>query len=286
MSAAKSTPFQARHCVPHINAMDLSALRLSAGITKSSNRQGRRPGKSACVACHSRKKRCDAAPPHYQCSFCTKEDQLCIPRDPTERPARHRIPSRNTMNMTNCTIKQPEKEKESSLPPGIDHEIPRWSAMYSFYSEMQRLLPSPTPSSSPDIEDDRPAPQTQTQAQTQNQVQNSEKGKRPVIEAEHEAEPKPVAEEPRPVEPEPETQKNHTPGPSVDSPEVGHIKGISMPASQTRSASPLSQHQVDSRSSLESGASRGHAARGAERGRDFHGHGEGFMNDLDALLRF
>ncbi|CAI7648883.1 unnamed protein product [Penicillium bialowiezense] len=247
--------------------MDFTALRLSAGITKSTNRQGRRPGKSACTACHSRKKRCDAAPPHYQCSFCTKEGQLCIPRDPAERPARHRIPARNsnanpktTTNVTNCTINK-QKEKETSLPPGIDHEIPRWSAMYSFYSEMQRLLPpSPSPSLSPDIEDEPPAPS------------GSDEWKRS-------------------AEPEVESVKNHTPQPlNEDSPQQSHFKGISMPASQTRSASPLSQGQVDSKPRPRPGAaesSRGQGSSGgAENGRDFNAHGDVFMNDLDSLLRF
>ncbi|KAJ5551182.1 hypothetical protein N7461_005880 [Penicillium sp. DV-2018c] len=32
------------------------------------------------------------------------------------------------------------------LPSGIDHEVPRWSAFYSIYSEMRRLLPSPSTS--------------------------------------------------------------------------------------------------------------------------------------------
>lgn len=54
------------------------------------------------------------------------------------------------------------------MPPGIDHEIPRWSPLYSFYSEMCRLLPlastPPSPSSeneenSADIE---PTPNKQT----------------------------------------------------------------------------------------------------------------------------
>lgn len=264
--------------------MDFTALRLSAGITKSTNRQGRRPGKSACTACHSRKKRCDAAPPHYQCSFCTKEGQLCIPRDPAERydshapqatrtsilmhrrPARHRIPARNsnanpktTTNATNCTINK-QKEKETSLPPGIDHEIPRWSAMYSFYSEMQRLLPpSPSPSLSPDIEDDPPAPSGSDERK---------KSAEPEVESEN------LAHQPL----------------NEDSPQQSHFKGISIPASQTRSASPLSQGQVDSKPRPRPGAaesSRGQGSSGgAENGRDFNAHGDVFMNDLDSLLRF
>lgn len=270
------------------DSMDLTALRLNAGITKSTNRQGRRPGKSACTACHSRKKRCDAAPPHYQCSFCTKEGQLCIPRDPVDRyvptemrllhsnvlmhrrPARHRIPNRTSnakINLATTINKQQEKEKDTSLPPGIDHEIPRWSAMYSFFSEMQRLLPpSPSPSLSPELEDDDPpAPGGSGEMEEE----------RPV--PEHEA----------------EFAKNHTHHPlNDDSVGESHFKGISMPASQTRSASPSSQGQIESRlrSSSRPGAVESSHGQGSSghvgNGRDFNAHGDVFMNDLDSLLRF
>ncbi|KAJ5338447.1 hypothetical protein N7452_005175 [Penicillium brevicompactum] len=250
--------------------MDLQALRLNAGITKSTNRQGRRPGKSACTACHSRKKRCDAAPPHYQCSFCTKEGQLCIPRDPVDRPARHRILNRTSnakINLATTINKQQEKEKDTSLPPGIDHEIPRWSAMYSFFSEMQRLLPpSPSPSLSPELEDDDPpAPGGSGE----------------------------IEEERRVPEGEAEFAKNHTHNPlNDDSVGESHFKGISMPASLTRSASPSSQGQVESRlrsrsrpGAVESSHGQGSSGH-VENGRDFNAHGDVFMNDLDSLLRF
>ncbi|KAF4760389.1 hypothetical protein HAV15_005511 [Penicillium sp. str.  len=67
--------------------MDSTALRPLQGlpgITKA-NKQGRRPGKIACTACHARKKRCDISPPYHQCTHCRKEDQCCIPRDPIDR---------------------------------------------------------------------------------------------------------------------------------------------------------------------------------------------------------
>jgi hypothetical protein len=43
------------------------------------------------------------------------------------------------------------------LPQGIDHEVPRWSAVYSIYSEMRRLLPSTSPCPSSEAEGERTA---------------------------------------------------------------------------------------------------------------------------------
>jgi hypothetical protein len=153
------------------------------------------------------------------------------------RPARHRIP--NTKNL-DCKVKT-QKEKEIPLPPGIDHEIPRWSAMYSFYSEMQRLLPSPSLSPSPEIEDDTP-PRT-----------SNEKGKKPA----------------------PPESAQHEPEISDHDRFDEKFKGISMPASQTPGGS--STGQVDSEPTL--------GAAGETR-RHVGAHNDGFMDDLDALLRF
>lgn len=75
-----------------------------------------------------------------------------------ERPARHRIPKRKSNPNANRKGNE-QAEKETVLRPGIDHKIPRWSALYSFYSEMQRLLPpSPSPSPSPEPEQDNTSP--------------------------------------------------------------------------------------------------------------------------------
>lgn len=147
--------------------------------------------------------------------------------------------------------------------------------MYSFYSEMQRLLPSPTPSS--DL-DDPPAHMSFGKAKGKMPLMFApEPEPEPESESEPESGPKAEAE----AEPEIEPERN-TMTQSVDSP--AQFKGISMPAAQTRSVTPVSQGRGE-RPSL--GADAGVSdVTGAERGRDFHGHGEGFMSELDALLQF
>ncbi|KOS39873.1 hypothetical protein ACN38_g9274 [Penicillium nordicum] len=126
-----------------------------SGITK--NKKGRQPGKIACTACHARKKRCDISPPYHQCTHCRKEDQCCIPRDSIDRPPRRRMSNRNHNSQKASNNHENQSHVNGFLPMGIDHEIPRWSAVYSFYSEMRRLLPSLTstsPSLSSEMEDD------------------------------------------------------------------------------------------------------------------------------------
>lgn len=76
--------FFSPNCYSAMDSTALHQLHSPSGITKT-NRQGRRPGKIACRACHDRKKRCDIAPPYHQCTHCRKENQCCIPRDPIER---------------------------------------------------------------------------------------------------------------------------------------------------------------------------------------------------------
>lgn len=76
--------FFSPNCYSGMDSTALHQLHSPSGITKT-NRQGRRPGKIACRACHDRKKRCDIAPPYHQCTHCRKENQCCIPRDPIER---------------------------------------------------------------------------------------------------------------------------------------------------------------------------------------------------------
>ncbi|KAJ5616347.1 hypothetical protein N7537_001461 [Penicillium hordei] len=147
--------------------MDPTAARhiqCPSGIAKQ-NKQGRRPGKIACAACHARKKRCDISPPYHQCTHCRKEDQCCVPRDPIDsktykplgRPTRRRMSNRNHNSQQASDNHENQFHVNGFLPRGIDHEIPRWSAVYSSYSEMRRLLPSLTstfPSPSPEMEED------------------------------------------------------------------------------------------------------------------------------------
>lgn len=64
-------------------------LKSSKNTSRSSKRQGRKPGKTACSACHAGKKRCDIAQPHTQCMNCRKGNQVCLPRDPVKRYVWH-----------------------------------------------------------------------------------------------------------------------------------------------------------------------------------------------------
>lgn len=160
------------------------------------------------------------------------------------------------------------------LPRGIDHEIPRWSAVYSSYSELRRLLPSLTststsPSPSPEMEEDIAGNQTTPQERMRNVSSSGmESSRRLQCDVLYRdcAEP------------------------------TSSIKGISIPASRSLSPSPSpSPAPVDERVGLEKAL-----ACEAEMHGNLHstkemrvpngGHSASgydvFMNDLDALLRF
>jgi hypothetical protein len=51
----------------------------------------------------------------------------------------------NSLGICRSTRKQRDRPSPNAfnipLPHGIDHEVPRWSAMYSMFSEMMRLIP-------------------------------------------------------------------------------------------------------------------------------------------------
>ncbi|KAJ5384352.1 hypothetical protein N7517_002263 [Penicillium concentricum] len=262
--------------------MDPAALRHiqgPSGITKA-NKQGRRPGKTACIACHARKKRCDIAPPYHQCTHCRKEDQLCIPRDsiesktynPVGRPPRQQMPKRN--NSQKASKNENQFHVNGFLPKGIDHEVPRWSAVYSSYSEIRRLLPSltstsPSPSPPPEIEGDMA------------HMQNAPIGRKQDVDMSLSG-----------LE-----SSRHLPSESLyrDCAEAASIKGISIPVSRSRSWS-LSSAPPDERVGLEKALAcdaeslRGGLASvdkvGVPSGGDSHSAHDVFMNDLDALLRF
>lgn len=156
------------------------------------------------------------------------------------------------------------------LPRGIDHEIPRWSAVYSSYSEMRRLLPSLTstsPSPSPEMEEDIADMQTATKERKRNTsssgMGSSRRFQSDVLYREC-AEP------------------------------TSSIKGISIPASQSLSRSP-SPAPVAERVGLEKALAceaemHGKPASMKEVRVPNGGHPgsahDVFMNDLDALLRF
>ncbi|KAJ5163760.1 uncharacterized protein N7500_005590 [Penicillium coprophilum] len=246
-----------------------------SGITKA-NKQGRRPGKIACTACHARKKRCEIAPPYHQCTHCRKEGQLCIPRDSIEsktyktvgRRTRQQIPNYNH-NSQKASKNDDHLHVNGFLPKGIDHEVPRWSAMYSSYCEIRRLLPSLTstsPSPSPEIEEETVHVQTVPIERTQNV---SLSGRDP---ARHH-----------------QSETLHR-----DCAEPASIKGISIPVSRSRSWS-LSSAPPDERVGLEkSSACDAEIPSGdlasvdkvkAPSGGSHSAH-DVFMTDLDALLRF
>ncbi|KAJ5399232.1 hypothetical protein N7465_009721 [Penicillium sp. CMV-2018d] len=252
--------------------MDSTALRPLQGlpgITK--NKQRRQPGKIACTACHARKKRCDISPPYHQCTHCRKEDQCCIPRDSIDRPTRPRMSNRNH-NSQQASNNGNQFNVNGFLPRGIDHEIPRWSAVYSSYSELRRLLPSLTstsPSPSPEMEEDIVHNQTTPQERMRN-VSSSGMGSSRRLQCDvlyrDCAEP------------------------------TSSIKGISIPASRSLSPSPSpSPAPVDERVGLEKALAceaemHGNLDSMKEVRVPNGGHSgsayDVFMNDLDALLRF
>jgi hypothetical protein len=153
---------------------------------------------------------------------------------------------------------QNNEEKEIPLPPGIDHDIPRWSAVYSCYSEMQRLLPpSASPSPSPEVGEDNPLAARRT-----------------------------VEEDKEALFPEIESPNDHPLGLfSGDSAD----EGTSTPALQTWSASPSSRGQVylgQTLSSADNLYDKDSSEARVEKDRDIVSTHNVFMNDLDALLRF
>ncbi|CAG8887695.1 unnamed protein product [Penicillium egyptiacum] len=262
-------------------------LRGPSGITKT-NRRGRRPGKIACTACHARKKRCDIAPPYNQCTHCRKEEQCCIPRDSIDRyvkrkkctdtsktyrtvprPIRRQMPNRNHNSRRASSNHEHQFQVNGFLSKGIDHEIPRWSAVYSFYSEIRRLLPSLTPAStspspSPKIEGEIAYMQTAPNERKQDTSSSGESSRRPQSDVL-----------------------------SRDCAEATSIKGISIPASESQSRSPV---PVDKRVRFEKTLAYeaeilhgGLASAGGVRvptGGNSGSAYDVFMNDLDALLRF
>ncbi|KAJ5209135.1 hypothetical protein N7449_003514 [Penicillium cf. viridicatum] len=257
--------------------MDPTAVRhiqSPPGITKP-NKQGRRAGKIACTACHARKKRCDISPPYHQCTHCRKEDQCCIPRDsidrltnPLGRPTRRRMSNRNHNSQQASNNHETQFHVNGFLPRGIDHEIPRWSAVYSHYSEIRRLLPSLTstfPSPSPETEEDIAHMQTTPKERKRNAsssgMGSSRRFQSDVLYRDC-------------VEP------------------TSSIKGISIPASRSRSPSPA---PVGERVGLEKALACEAEMHGnltsmrevrVPNGGDSDSAHDIFMNDLDALLRF
>jgi hypothetical protein len=134
--------------------------------------------------------------------------------------------------------------------------------MYSIYSEMQRLLPSP--SLSPEIKEENP-PEMRSDAE-----ENEQETEAPV--------------------PEVESAKQHPSGWSKRGcADKGRIQGIKKSTSQTSSASPPSRGKV-SLSQASNAADSMHSNTSSmarvETDGDIGSAHHVFMNDLDALLRF
>ncbi|OQD85873.1 hypothetical protein PENANT_c009G04964 [Penicillium antarcticum] len=294
--------------------MDFTALhRLQdPGIIKASKRQGRRPGKSACAACHARKKRCDISPPSYQCTHCRKEGQVCISRDPIERyhsihfmfsiclnvgtnigprhvrPTRHRISNSHPNKLASNNDHDNDNNNNVSddeysgnilpFPKGIDHEIPRWSAAFSMFSEMRRLLAPPSPESEEDCaEEEGEGDEVHDSNVTGARVKEDKGNERGIERKEH------VSFELGSGE--------HSRGILDDTFSDGVcIKGISIPASDSVSQSPASSGRPESGSVL--AACRTEIMHGDLPSMGdvrVSGHDTDarvFMDDLDALLRF
>ncbi|KAJ5283495.1 hypothetical protein N7505_001475 [Penicillium chrysogenum] len=278
--------------IPGIShTMDSDATRHIRGPSgiKKSNKQGRRPGKIACTACHARKKRCDIAPHISSARTVAKKinaasREIQVAGVPT-RPTRQQKPNRHHNSQKATITHEPQFHVNGFLPKGIDHDIPRWSAVYSSYSEMRRLLPSLTsistsPSPSPEIE--REIAHTQT-APSERRQDVSSSG----LEA---------------------SRRLQSGVLQRDCAEPSSIKGISIPVSRSRSRS-LSPAPVGERVDLENAVAREAEIRHGGPASVTEGRvprvprvsrvprvprvlrvpGGGydvFMNDLDALLRF
>ncbi|KAJ6019151.1 hypothetical protein N7522_001218 [Penicillium canescens] len=270
--------------------MDFSALHQlqTPGIIKASKRQGRRPGKSACAACHARKKRCDISPPYYQCTHCRKEGQICISRDPIERRTRHRIPTRNrnhnlTANSDNDNDNDAVSDDDYNgnilpFPKGIDHEIPRWSAAFSMFSEVRRLLAPPSPESEEDCAEEESG-DLQDIAVADERVGEDERDYSGIERNQNASLELGSGDSSR---------RDISDDTSAD--EVC-IKGNSIPTSQSASQSPSSEGRTDSGSVLAACRTgivhENLSSMGEVRVRGGHDLDERvFMDDLDALLRF
>lgn len=176
-----------------------------------------------------------------------------------KRSTRHRNHNRNTSQKTITTNENTIcqfKKSGSPQPVPIHHEIPRWSVLFSFYSEVSRLLPSSFSTS--------PCPSSEAaedNADTENAA-NGKQGDEPTILRNAEC--------------------------------TGAVcmKDMSIPTPHSRCSSPAPPDKtIDLEQTL--------AAREAEiqhgdrssvglnrSGGDSTFINDGFMNDLDALLRF
>ncbi|KAJ5396493.1 hypothetical protein N7509_004606 [Penicillium cosmopolitanum] len=130
---------------------ELRKLKGPQGVQKStashshSHNQDKR---MACQACYERKKRCIPAPPYHRCKYCCQENQRCVPRERVNRAVDEgEVKTRKNQIQNTLDSQFPRNAYNLPLPRGIDHEIPRWAAVYSMFAEVMNLIP-------PEEEDD------------------------------------------------------------------------------------------------------------------------------------
>lgn len=62
---------------------ELRKLKGPQGVQKAT--ASHQDKKTACQACHERKKRCISVPSHHRCKYCSQENQACLPRERISR---------------------------------------------------------------------------------------------------------------------------------------------------------------------------------------------------------
>ncbi|KAB8219543.1 hypothetical protein BDV33DRAFT_173535 [Aspergillus novoparasiticus] len=103
------------------------------GVQKSIAGHNRLTPTIACQSCHTRKKRCVYVARNCRCTNCFQEEQPCLPRGHVAR-AIEEEPEDLLPETSHHTFNLP-------LPRGIDHEVPRWAAVYSMVQEVLHFLP-------------------------------------------------------------------------------------------------------------------------------------------------
>ncbi|RAQ41002.1 hypothetical protein AFGD_007147 [Aspergillus flavus] len=103
------------------------------GVQKSIVSHNRLTRTISCQSCHIRKARCVYAAQHRRCTNCFQENQPCVPRGHVVR-AIEEEPEDPISEASHNTFNLP-------LPRGIDHEVPRWAAVYSMVQEVLHFFP-------------------------------------------------------------------------------------------------------------------------------------------------
>lgn len=166
---------------------ELRKLKGPQGVQKSTATSSQpQDKKMACQACHERKKRCIPVAAQRRCQYCLQENQRCLPRERLNRAVEEEPRKAKEQNHEKEQEQEAAQEKEKSksprstynlpLPRGIDHEVPRWSAVYSMFAEVLNLIPPEddemTTSEYEDEDDKRPHKSRKTAHQNQSRDQS------------------------------------------------------------------------------------------------------------------